>query len=127
MLELGLITVMPEILAALHSGVSGRALENKLARIQCWNPRDWSTNAYGQVDDKPYGGGPGMVLMYEPLNQAILTAKEKLPASCKTVYLSPQGRMVRQQDLNEIVRNKQSLLFIAGRYEGIDERIIQEH
>lgn len=127
MLEIGVITVLPEILAALHSGVSGRALENGRARLQCWNPRDWALNAYGQVDDKPYGGGPGMVLMYEPVAEAIAAAKQSLPSTCKTVYLSPQGKKVRQQDLNEIVKNNQSLLFIAGRYEGIDERIIQAH
>lgn len=127
MLEIGVITVLPDILAALHSGITGRALENGLAKVQCWNPRDWATNAYGQVDDKPYGGGPGMVLMYEPVAEAIKSAKQSLPPSCKTVYLSPQGKRVRQQDINAIVQNNQSLLFIAGRYEGIDERIIQAH
>ena len=126
MLHFGIITLIPEILTALNYGISGRALEQGLAKVDCWNPRDWASRPYRQVDDKPYGGGPGMVMMYEPLQAAIAEARTHLPKSCKTVYLSPQGRCIRQQDLNEIVRKKQSLLFVAGRYEGIDERILQQ-
>lgn len=118
---------MPEIFDSLNYGVVGRAIEQGLAQVDCWNPRDWSARPYRQVDDKPYGGGPGMVMMYEPLHAAINHAKEKLPKSCKTIYLSPQGRVIRQADLNQVADNKQSLLFIAGRYEGIDERIISHH
>ncbi len=127
MLELGVISLMPEIFDGLHIGVTGRALERGLAKVHLWNPRDWSKKAFRHVDDKPYGGGPGMVLMYEPLNDAILHAKSKLPSGCKTIYLSPQGKMIQQADLNHIVAKSESLLFIAGRYEGIDERIIAEH
>lgn len=124
MLRLGVITLMPEMFDGLHHGVVGRALGQGLAKVDCWNPRDWSTRPYRQVDDKPYGGGPGMVMMYEPLHAAITHAKTQLPASCKTIYLSPQGKVIRQIDLNQVAASKQPLLFIAGRYEGIDERLI---
>ncbi|WP_026069540.1 tRNA (guanosine(37)-N1)-methyltransferase TrmD [Legionella tunisiensis] len=126
MLHLGVITLMPEMFDGLHHGVVGRALEQGLAKVDCWNPRDWTTRPYRQVDDKPYGGGPGMVMMYEPLHAAIKHAKTQLPASCKTIYLSPQGKIIRQIDLNQVAAGKQPLLFIAGRYEGIDERIITQ-
>lgn len=127
MLQLGLITLMPEMFDSLKYGVIGRAIENNLAKVDFWNPRDWSTRPYRQIDDKPYGGGPGMVMMYEPLNAAITHAKTQMPATCKTIYLSPQGRLIRQNDLNQIANQKQSLLFVAGRYEGIDERLIDHH
>lgn len=127
MLHLGVISLIPEMFAGFTSGVTGRAIGQNLAKIDLWNPREWSTRPYGQIDDKPYGGGPGMVMMYEPLSKAIQFAKERMPASCKTIYLSPQGKAVQQSDLNQVVQHNQSLLFIAGRYEGIDERIIQHY
>lgn len=127
MLHFGVVSLIPEILSGLHYGITGRAIEQKLVQIDTWNPRDWSTRPYRQIDDKPYGGGPGMVMMYEPLNQAIMHARANLPQSCKTIYLSPQGKVIKQADLNKIAEEKQSLLFIAGRYEGIDERIIAHH
>lgn len=127
MLSLGVITLMPEMFDVLKHGVVGRAIEQNLARVDCWNPRDWAPRPYRQVDDKPYGGGPGMVMMYEPLHGAINYAKTQMPASCKTIYLSPQGRVIRQSDLNQVAKERTPLLFIAGRYEGIDERIIAHH
>ncbi|PJD96215.1 MAG: tRNA (guanosine(37)-N1)-methyltransferase TrmD [Legionella sp.] len=126
-LHLGVISLLPDILDGLNHGVVGRAIEQKLVQLDLWNPRQWAQGPYRQVDDKPYGGGPGMVMMYEPLNAAICHARHQMPGQCKTVYLSPQGKLIKQQDLNNIVAKKQSLLFIAGRYEGIDERIIQHH
>ncbi len=125
MLHLGVITLIPEMLVSLEHGVVGRALKQGLAKLEYWNPRQWASGNYHQVDDKPYGGGPGMVMMYEPLQAAIMHAKKQMPKACKTIYLSPQGKLIRQADLNEIVKNQQSILFIAGRYEGIDERIIE--
>ena len=127
MLHLGVISLMPEMFDSLKYGVVGRAIEQSLAKIDYWNPRDWAPGSYRQVDDKPYGGGPGMVMMYEPLHAAIVHAKSQMPSSCKTIYLSPQGKVIRQPDLNQVASNKQPLLFIAGRYEGIDERIINYH
>ena len=127
MLHLGVITLLPELFASLNLGVTGRAIEQRLAKVEFWNPRDWGKGSYRQIDDKPYGGGPGMVMGYEPLHQAIMCAKTHMPKHCKTIYLSPQGRSIVQEDINHIARHKQPLLFVAGRYEGIDERIITHH
>ncbi len=127
MLHLGVITLMPEMFASMKHGVTGRAIEQGLAKVDYWNPRDWASRPYRQVDDKPYGGGPGMVMMYEPLHGAIASARRQMPAHCKTIYLSPQGKVIKQTDLNQVADNKQPLLFLAGRYEGIDERIITNH
>jgi tRNA (guanine37-N1)-methyltransferase len=126
-IHFGVISLIPEILAGLNFGITGRAIEQGLVQIDTWNPRNWAKRPYKQVDDKPYGGGPGMVMMYEPLHAAIEEAYTHLPQNCKTIYLSPQGKVICQQDLNEAARNKRSLLFIAGRYEGIDERILTQH
>jgi tRNA (guanine37-N1)-methyltransferase len=107
-------------------GVTGRAIEQGLVKVDYWNPRDWASRPYRQVDDKPYGGGPGMVMMYEPLHAAIKHARSQMDRHCKTIYLSPQGKQIKQSDLNHVAEMKQPLLFIAGRYEGIDERIIAQ-
>lgn len=127
MLRFGVISLIPELFCSLQYGVTGRALEQGLAKVDYWNPRDWSKRPYRQIDDKPYGGGPGMVMMYEPLHSAIVHAKSEMPETTQTIYMSPQGKQIRQTDLNRIAKQKQSLLFIAGRYEGIDERIIAQH
>lgn len=118
---------MPEMFAVLQSGITGRAFKQKLVNLTCFNPRDWGIGSQKQVDDAPYGGGPGMVMMYEPLHAAISEAKKQLPALCKTIYLSPQGKRICQTDINQLAKTKQPLLFIAGRYEGIDERVIKHH
>jgi tRNA (guanine37-N1)-methyltransferase len=127
LLHFGIISLIPEILESLNFGITSRAIEQGLAKVHCWNPRDWASRPHRQVDDKPYGGGPGMVMMYEPLHQAIEYAQSQMPSTCKTIYLSPQGRVIRQNDLNKVAEDRQPLLFIAGRYEGIDERIISCH
>ncbi|MBA4695763.1 MAG: tRNA (guanosine(37)-N1)-methyltransferase TrmD [Legionella sp.] len=126
-MHFGVITLFPEILTALQYGVVGRAIHQGLARVDCWNPRDWANLPARQVDDKPYGGGPGMVMQYAPLAGAIQYAKQKMPLNTRTIYLSPQGRVIKQRDLNEKVQNKETFLLIAGRYEGIDERIITHY
>ena len=127
MLHLGVISILPDIFASLNHGVTGRAIEQGIAKFDCWNPRDWAKNTHRQIDDKPYGGGPGMVMMYEPLHAAIQHAQRQMPSTCKTIYLSPQGKKIQQADLNQIAEKEQPLLFLAGRYEGIDERIINHH
>ena len=127
MLHLGVVSLLPEIFASLQYGVTGRAIEQGLAKVSYWNPREWASRPYRQIDDKPYGGGPGMVMMYEPLHEAIKCARSQMPTTCKTIYLSPQGKVIQQVELNQIAEHKQSLLFLAGRYEGIDERIISDH
>lgn len=126
MLHLGVVTLIPEILNALNYGITGRAIEQGLVKVDHWNPREWASRPYRQVDDKPYGGGPGMVMMYEPLQAAIKQARSQMPSHCRTIYLSPQGKVIRQDDLNRVATDKQPLLFIAGRYEGIDERVLQD-
>ena len=127
MMHFGVISILPEMFSSLQYGVCGRAIEQGIARVDVWNPRDWSTRTHRQVDDKPYGGGPGMVMMYEPLHGAITHAQSQMPAHCRVIFLSPQGRQIKQCDLNKIAATQQPLLFLAGRYEGIDERIIEHH
>lgn len=116
---------MPTMFDSLKLGVTGRAFDEGLASLTCWNPRDWAKGTHRQVDDKPYGGGPGMVMMYEPLHATLNHARQHMPETCQTIYLSPQGKQVRQATLNTIVAQRQPLLFLAGRYEGIDERVLQ--
>lgn len=124
MLNFGIISIMPDMFAALQYGVTGRALTEKRIQVTHWNPRDEACLPHRQVDDKPYGGGPGMVMRYEPLHAAITKAKQALGPSCKTVYLSPQGKTIKQANLKQLADTKQPILFVAGRYEGIDERIL---
>lgn len=127
MLHFGIISLFPEMLSSLKCSITGRAIEQGLVKVDAWNPREWARGPHQQVDDKPYGGGPGMVMMYQPLADAITHAKSQMPLDCKTIYLSPQGKVIQQADLNRIAAKKQSLLFLAGRYEGIDERVITQH
>ena len=127
MLHLGIISLLPELLSGLQYGVTGRAIKQNIVRVDCWNPRDWATRPYRQIDDKPYGGGPGMVMMYPPLDAAIKHALGQMPSGTKVIYLSPQGKRVKQFELNSVAEKRLPLLFIAGRYEGIDERIIDQH
>ncbi|GGI83789.1 tRNA (guanosine(37)-N1)-methyltransferase TrmD [Legionella impletisoli] len=127
MMHFGIISILPDMFSCLQYGITGRALEQGLVHLACYNPRDWANKPYRQIDDKPYGGGPGMVMMYEPLAKTIQHAHTKLPANCRTIYLSPQGKTLAQHELNQIAERQESLLFIAGRYEGIDERIITQY
>ena len=124
-LELGVITIFPEMFDCLKYGVVGRAFDKNLAHLHIWNLREWAVSAHGHVDDRPYGGGPGMVMMYEPLHQAIQSARRLMPKKCKTIYLSPQGKSITQEMLSEFSDREQSFIFVAGRYEGIDERLFQ--
>ena len=127
MFNIGVVSIMPDMFAALCYGVTGRALTESRMKLTYWDPRDGATPPHRQVDDKPYGGGPGMVMQYVPLCAAITMAKNTLGPSCKTIYLSPQGKTIQHAHLVELARKKQPLLFVAGRYEGIDERIIINH
>jgi len=123
--QFGIITLFPEMFQGLNSGVTGRAIQDKLVAINCWNPRDFAEDKHKSVDDKPYGGGPGMVMMPGPLQGAIHAAKKAYEAHDPTViYLSPQGRCFDQETAKEFADRK-SIIFLAGRYEGIDERIIE--
>jgi len=124
----GIISLFPEMFRALtESGITGRAVKTGLLEVVCWNPRDYTEDAYHRVDDRPYGGGPGMVMQIEPLRRAIAAAKTAAAEkglSPKVIYLSPQGRVLTQAGVQEL-RQEAALILLCGRYEGIDERFIQ--
>jgi len=113
--------------AITEQGITGRAVKNNLISLQCWNPRDFTHDKHRTVDDRPYGGGPGMLMMVQPLTDAIAAAQAAAIAQtgdkAKVIYLSPQGRRLDQTGVEELATNK-NLILICGRYEGIDERII---
>ncbi|HVY53687.1 MAG TPA: tRNA (guanosine(37)-N1)-methyltransferase TrmD [Gammaproteobacteria bacterium] len=120
----GIITLLPEMLQSLQYGVTGRGIKNGRLMVETWNPRDFTQDKHKTVDDKPYGGGPGMVMMTQPLRDAIKAARNAAPNPPKVVYLSPQGRRFDQQTAESFLKTE-SMILICGRYEGIDERIIQ--
>ncbi|WP_407704861.1 tRNA (guanosine(37)-N1)-methyltransferase TrmD [Thalassotalea loyana] len=122
---MGVISLFPEMFDAITQyGVTGRAIRNEIIEFHSWNPRDFTHDKHRTVDDRPYGGGPGMLMMVQPLRDAILAAKAQLGEDAKVIYLSPQGRKLSQSGVRELSQSNK-LIFIAGRYEGIDERIIQ--
>jgi len=122
---LGVITLFPEMFRAVTDfGVTGRAVKNGLLELQTWNPRDFTHDKHNTVDDRPYGGGPGMLMMVQPLRDAIHAAKAAAGDRAKVIYLSPQGRKLDQQGVTELAKSE-SLILVCGRYEGVDERIIQ--
>ena len=119
------VTLFPEMFEAItRFGISRRAFENGIASFDAVNPRDFATNQYKTIDDRPFGGGPGMVMMPEPLEKAIDAARKVVGAGCKVVYLSPQGKPLTDGLVRELAA-QQSLLLLCGRYEGVDERVIQ--
>ncbi|MCL1044040.1 tRNA (guanosine(37)-N1)-methyltransferase TrmD [Shewanella electrodiphila] len=122
---LGVVTLFPEMFRAVTDfGVTGRAVKNGLLELQTWNPRDFTNDRHNTVDDRPYGGGPGMLMMVQPLRDAIHAAKAAAGDGAKVIYLSPQGRKLDQQGVSELSKSS-SLVLVCGRYEGVDERIIQ--
>lgn len=123
MFRFGVVSLFPDMFAAVRQGITGRAFDRQLADLQIWNPRDYAQDVHRTVDDRPYGGGPGMVMLYEPLGCAIDAARRALPAA-PVVYLSPQGRRFDQAAAGKMVQTG-SLILVAGRYEGIDERLIE--
>lgn len=126
-LQVGVITLFPEMFQAISdNGVTGRAVRDGLLDITLTNPRDFTHDRHRTVDDRPYGGGPGMLMMVQPLTDAIAAAKQQLGASTKVIYLSPQGRRLDHEGVRELAGNDR-LILIAGRYEGIDERVITRH
>lgn len=119
------VTLFPEMVtAAAGYGVTGRAIERNIVSLSVWNPRDYTHDKHKTVDDRPYGGGPGMVMKYQPLHDAVNDAKQVNAESRKVVYLSPQGRPMTQALLSEACEVSQ-LILVAGRYEGIDERFVE--
>jgi len=119
------VTLFPEMVtAAARYGVTGRAIEREIVSLSAWNPRDYTHDRHRTVDDRPYGGGPGMVMKYQPLHDAVKDAKQAGSEAAKVVYLSPQGKPVTQALLAEVCKVPQ-LILVAGRYEGIDERFVE--
>ncbi len=112
------------VTAAAGYGVTGRAIERDIVRLSVWNPRDYTHDRHKTVDDRPYGGGPGMVMKYQPLHDAVCDAKQAGTGSARVVYLSPQGKPITQALLSEAC-NVSQLILVAGRYEGIDERFVE--
>jgi tRNA (guanine37-N1)-methyltransferase len=119
----GVVTLFPEMFQALSCGIISRALNKGLLTIDFYNPRDFTTDLHKTVDDRPYGGGPGMVMKVEPLLAAINAGQQKANNKAKVICMSPQGKRITQQDINTIITNTSEVIFVAGRYEGIDERV----
>jgi tRNA (guanine37-N1)-methyltransferase len=117
------VTLLPDLFRILlDQGVTGRALTRRIAELHLWNPRDYTRDVHRTVDDRPYGGGPGMVMKVEPLRDAIRDARAQAPGS-RVAYLSPQGCRLDQAEMTEIAR-ADGWILVAGRYEGIDERLL---
>lgn len=120
-----IVTLFPELIRhAISEGVTGRAVVNGRVDLAIWNPRSYAQDRHRTVDDRPYGGGPGMVMKVEPLRDAIRAAKKDSPIPAKTIYLSPQGRLLSQRVAVDFSRCPR-LILVAGRYEGVDERLIE--
>jgi len=120
------ITLFPDMVKqAAQIGVTGKAIENAIVSLNVWNPRDYTHDKHKTVDDRPFGGGQGMVMKYQPLHDAVTAAKVDAKPDCKVVYLSPQGKPLTQALLSEASELSQ-LILVAGRYEGLDERFIQQ-
>ena len=118
------ISLFPDMVtAAAQIGVTGKAIERGIVSLSVWNPRDYTHDKRKTVDDRPYGGGPGMVMKYQPLHDAVNAAKQAGYANSKVVYLSPQGKPITQALLSSVAQNSQ-LILVAGRYEGVDERFV---
>lgn len=128
MIRFDVVTLFPEMFAAVsESGITRRALENGLWKLALWNPRDFATDNHRTVDERPYGGGPGMVMLAEPLEKAIGAAREAQRAegrSGKVILLSPQGAKLGQRKVMEL-REMQAVTLLCGRYEGVDERLVR--
>jgi tRNA (guanine37-N1)-methyltransferase len=123
-MRIDVVSLFPEFIAQCAGfGVVGRAQERGLLALHGWNPRDYATGNYRRVDDRPFGGGPGMVMLIDPLRAAIAAARAADPAPAKVIYLSPQGVRLGQARVRELA-TRERVILLCGRYEGIDERLI---
>ena len=126
MYRINVVALLPELVRPVcEHGVVGRAVDNGLVQVEYTNPRDFAQDRHRTVDDRPYGGGPGMVLKYEPLRDAVRAGRAALPQGCSTVLLAPHGRVFDQEYARELARAR-GVLLVAGRYEGLDERLGSE-
>ncbi len=121
----GIVSLFPEMFKAVtEQGITGRAVRQGLIDVEVWNPRDFTHDKHQTVDDRPYGGGPGMLMKVQPLRDAIHAAKAAAGTEARVIYLSPQGRKLDQAGVEELASRKK-LVLVAGRYEGIDERVVE--
>lgn len=124
-MRIDVITLFPNFMAECSGiGVVGRARERGLLQVQAWNPRDYATDAYRRVDERPFGGGPGMVMLIDPLRAALQAARADDARPARTIYLSPQGTRLTQEKVRELAARERVIL-LCGRYEGIDERVLE--
>lgn len=123
-LRIDVVSLFPEFVAQMSAfGVVGRAVQGGLLSVHGWNPRDHAEGAYRRVDDRPFGGGPGMVMMIEPLRAALAAARAADPRPSRTLYMSPQGRPLDQRRVRALAAEER-LVLLCGRYEGVDERLL---
>lgn len=130
-MQFDVITLFPEMFSALtESGITGRAFEEKRCSLALWNPRDFTHDKHRTVDDRPYGGGPGMVMMAQPLDAAIVAAKKRQAqshiADAPVIYLSPQGKPLDHEKIMALSAAK-GMILLCGRYEAVDQRLIEKH
>lgn len=131
-MKFAVVSLFPQMFAAVKEyGITARAERKGLISVEAINPRDFTEDVHRTVDDRPYGGGPGMVMMVNPLRCAIASAKEKVESgasdlSAKVIYLSPQGKPFSQKMAQELADAKQPLVLVAGRYEGLDQRLLDQ-
>ena len=124
-MKVAVVTLFPEMLSAVTEyGITGRAVEAGRLQLRPVNPRDFTTDRHQTVDDRPFGGGPGMVMKIEPLRAALRQAREELGRPARTIYLAPHGRVLTQGRV-EALAAEEALVLVAGRYEGVDERLIE--
>jgi tRNA (guanine37-N1)-methyltransferase len=124
-MQIAVVSLFPEMFTAVSGhGVTGRAVKQGLVELQHSNPRDFTHDRHRTVDDRPYGGGPGMLMKVDPLQRAIAAARESTAAGARVIYLSPQGRRLDHARVLELARVP-ALILIAGRYEGVDERLLE--
>ena len=130
-MQLGIVTLFPEMFTAVtEHGISGRAVRSGLMNLEFFNPRDYTTDKHRTVDDKPFGGGPGMLMKTEPLVASIAAAKEALAEmqtsgeAAKVIYLSPQGKTLKQDSIIDLAQ-RESMVLLCGRYQGIDNRLVE--
>jgi tRNA (guanine37-N1)-methyltransferase len=124
-MRIDVITLFPEFIqGCARIGVVGRASERGLLQVQTWNPRDFASDNYRSVDERPYGGGPGMLMLIDPLRDAIAAARAAAVEPAQVIYLSPQGERLTQGRVQSLARAPR-LILLSGRYEGVDERLLE--
>lgn len=124
-MRVAVVTLFPDmVMAVARYGVTAKAMDRGLLELDCRNPRDYAPDRHRRVDDRPYGGGPGMVMMYEPVRAAIAAARAVVGGVSRTIHLSPQGRRLEQHDIRSLAQGL-PLVMLCGRYEGVDERLLE--